>query len=92
MPYPFITLNSELYLLDTGIPSSTKFTDLKDPNDNLEDYQLCFSPIAGGILKIQTKQDKQGLMWLTGWSKMNQAREGLPPKSRKTNAAILIPY
>ena len=78
MPFPFITLNSELYLLDTGIPFSTKFKDLKDPNDNLEDYQLCFSPIAGGILKIQTKQDEHGLMWLSGWSKMDQRRQGSP--------------
>jgi hypothetical protein len=77
-PFPFITLNSELYLLDTGIPFSTKFKDLKDPNDNLEDYQLCFSPIAGGILKIQTKQDEHGLMWLSGWSKMDQRRQGSP--------------
>lgn len=79
MPYPFITLNSGLYLLGTGIPFSAKFKDLKDPNDNLEDYQLCFSPIAGGILKIQTKDpDKEGLMWLSGWSKMDQRRQGSP--------------
>lgn len=77
IPVPFITFNGELYLLDTGIPFSTKFEDLEGPNDELKDYQLCFSPLGGGILKIQTTPE-QGLMWLTGWSKMNRARAGTP--------------
>lgn len=89
--FPFIKLDNELYLLDTGIPFSTKFKDLKGPNDNLEDYQLCFSPLAGGILKIQTKQDEHGLMWLTGWSKMNQAREGSPQSLAKQMQQHLYP-
>ena len=42
---PFIELNNELYLLDTGIPFSTKFKDLKDltdPNDNLKTTNYVF--------------------------------------------------
>ena len=73
--YPIITVGRENFLFDSGIPFSTKFANLPAEGD-LDDYQLCFSPLAGGVLKIKTQQDDEGLLWLTGWKKSNPQRRG----------------
>ena len=73
--YPIITVDGEIFLFDSGIPFSTKFANLPQ-EEALDDYQLCFSPLAGGVLKIKTQQDVEGLLWLTGWEKSDPNRNG----------------
>lgn len=75
--YPIITVDGRRFLFDSGIPFSTTFTNLPlEAEEDLKDYQLCFSPLGGGILKIKTTQGSGDLLWLTGWQKSDATRSG----------------